>query len=243
MSADEVTGWTREELRQSIQDHPEDHDLEFHEYYCLGEIRRQPDDYYGEQRYCSKYTSLGGEGEDRRPRCRFHDGSSDTPEGQKVQPGEALAIKHGMYAEDANLIEDFSEADEALFEQIMSWAEEYGFEEGSPAHVQLESLALSKVREMRGEVYLQENGEIVLEESFDPETGQKTEREETHPLKNDLRLQKQTIDKMLGSLGLTPKAESQMDLNDSGASAAEAVGEMAQNAIDSEGGGYDPDQF
>jgi hypothetical protein len=148
-----------------------------------------------------------------------------------------------MYAEDANLIEDFSDADEALFEQIMSWAEDYGFEEGSPAHVQLESLALSKVREMRGEVYLQENGEIVLEESFDPETGQKTEREETHPLKNDLRLQKQTIDKMLGSLGLTPKAESQMDLNDSGASAAEAVGEMAQNAIESEDGGYDADQF
>jgi hypothetical protein len=96
---------------------------------------------------------------------------------------------------------------------------------------------------MRGEVYLHENGEIVVHEDVDPQTGELIENEETHPLKNDLRLQKQTIDKIMGSLGLTPKAESQMDTNDSKASAAEAIGEMASSAIEDEDAEYDPDQF
>lgn len=249
MASGELTGWTQPTVSKKRHDHESKYDFqkdwEFDEKFCLAEIRRQPEDYDGPQRYCGCTTLLGPDDLDgRRPRCRFHDGNSaDMLEdmGDDIEKGEARAIKHGMYAEDSNLKEDFSEADQKLYEQIMAWAEGYGFEEGSPAYLQLESLALSKVREMRGEVYLQENGEIQVESNFDPISEEMIETEETHPLKNDLRLQKQTILKMMSSLGLTPKSASQMNMNDSSADESDAIAEMAEEALDD--GDYNPDQF
>lgn len=248
MASDELTGWTRAKVECRRQEHESKLDFqvdwEFEEKYCLNEIARQPPEYDGPPRYCGNPTSLGDDDKDgRRPRCRFHDGYKDIDQhGQdNFKEGNAKAMKHGMYAEDSNLKDDFSEADQKLFEQIMEWAESYGFEEGSPAYMQLETLALSKVREMRSEKYLQENGEIQVEEHWNPEKEEMVENEETHPLKNDLRLQKQTILKMLDSLGLTPKSASQMDRNESSADESDAIAEMAKEALDE--GEYDPDQF
>lgn len=162
---------------------------------------------------------------------------------EQAEEGNALNLKHGMYATDANLKEHWDEADEKLYEQIMGWAEDYGFEPGTPAHQELESLALSKVRTMRGEVYLAENGEVVTREQYNPETDTVEEWEEVHELSDNVRLKKQTILRMMSQLGLTPKSEASMGKDESEASAAEAVAGMAAEALDDSDADYDPEEF
>jgi len=251
MASEKVTGWTKEEMLQKKHEHPEDHDWSFDELYCCSSIPRQPEDYDRPQRFCKSYTRKheSDDSDGRYSRCRFHNGAahgdwqSGTEAADEASEGNVRAMKHGMYAEDENLKENWSDADQILFDQVMDWAEDFGFEEGSPAYTQLESLALSKVREMRSEKYLNENGEIVEREQFNPETGEVSEWEEVHPLSDNLRLKKQTILKMMKELGLTPKAKSLMGESESKGSAAEAMADLASSAIDKDDQDYDPDQF
>lgn len=252
MATEEVTGWTYAEMLDAKEEF-ENRDsfvakrYSFEESYCLREIAFQPEDYDGPQRFCSKYTLVDRTYEERSPQCEFHGGWNDASakgsRENRLEEDNTRALKHGMYAEDSGLKEEFTEADDKLYETIMGWAEDYGFEEGSPEYSVLEDLALSKVREMRGEVYLHENGEIVTREQFDPTTGEKITEEDTHPLKNDIRLQKKTILDMMKELGLTPKAKSHMDSEQSGANALENITEIANSALDDEDAEYDPEQF
>lgn len=244
MASQKVTGWTKEDRERERREHPDDHTWEFEEFYCLAEIPHQPDDYEGPTRYCANYTKRL-EGEDRRPRCRFHDAEKNwEPEDENpISEGEARHLKHGMYAEDENLKEDFSEADKKLFEKIMGWAEDFGFEAESPAYMQLESLALSKVREMRAEKYLNEEGELVEREAWNPEEETLETWEEVHPLADHLRLKKRTILDMMKELGLTPKSQASIDASEGSANASEAIAEIAEEALDSEEAEYDPEKF
>jgi len=249
MANRQLTGWTEEQKLEARAEHPSDHRCDFHDFYCLAEIQNQPDEYGGPTRFCKKNTlKKEAEGE-RYNRCRKHNGAghndwqSGLDEADGASEGNVRAMKHGMYAEDANLKDNWDEADEKLYEKVMGWAEDYGFEEGSPEYQQLESLAMSKVRAMRGEVYLNENGEVVTRESFNPETGEKETWEEVHPLSDNVRLKKQTIIKMMKELGLTPKARSTMDESEAKASEASAMAEIASEALDGEENEYDPSQF
>jgi hypothetical protein len=158
----------------------------------------------------------------------------DDPAGQRIE--------HGMYAEDANLKDNFSAADERLYDLIMSWADRKGWEEGDPEYLLLEDFALSKVREMRAEDYLNENGEVIEREEFIEGLGKLNTYEEVHPLRNELRLQKKTVLDMMKELGMTPKSKSQMDSSETEASAMEQIADVASEAI-SDDGDYDPDQF
>ena len=248
MASGELTGWTYPrvlERKEEFQEQPMSDEYDFEETFCLTEIGKQPDEYDGPQRFCGNYTLTDDSKEGRSPTCEFHGGWRTNISKEEVQfeEGNIIGIKHGMYAEEANLKKDFSEADEKLFDLIMGWAEDYGFEEDSPEYIILEDLALSKVREMRSEVYLNENGEIITRESFDPVTGERVEEEDTHPLKNDLRLQKKTILDMMKELGLTPKAKAQMDSAETGANALEDIANIADSALDDDDEEYDPERF
>lgn len=249
MAKEELTGWTRSEKFQAKQDHPDDHDWNFDDFRCLSEITNQPEDYEGGQRFCKKYTLKKDGGESRHNRCRNHNGAahkdweSGIEEADGAEEGNARALKHGMYAEDENFKANWSEADQTVYDKVMDWAEEYGFAEGSPEYMELESLALSKVRELSAEKYLNENGEVVEREQFNPETGEVEEWEEVHPLSDNLRLKKQTIIKMMKELGLTPKARSQIGESDANASAAEQLADVASSALDDDDQDYDPEQF
>ena len=246
MANRKLTGWTKEEKLRQKSEHPSSHEYSFENYRCLAEIINQPDNYDGPVRFCKKYTLKKDDG-GRYNRCRKHNGAGhkdDSLEGlDQAEEGNTKAMTHGMYAEDENLRDNWDEADEKLYEKVMGWAEDYGFEEGSPEYQQLESLAMSKVRAMRGEVYLNENGEVVTRESFNPETGEKETWEEVHPLSDNVRLKKQTIIKMMKELGLTPKARSTMDESEAKASEASAMAEIASEALDGEENEYDPSQF
>lgn len=254
MASDELTGWLEEEYLAEQAEFGGHNGYSFTEWHCLAQIPKQPDDYDGPPRYCKNPTQpKENEAENGRgKRCRHHNGWMGTDsmeagiaagEETTFEENNAAALKHGMYAEDENLKENFSEADEALFDQIMMWAEEYGFEDGSPAFTVLESMALSKVREMRAEKYLNENGEVVERQAFDPETGNVEEWEEVHPLSDAVRLKKKTILSMMKELGLTPKAKSRMGESEAKATASEAIGKMAADALDSDDEEYDPSEF
>lgn len=250
MAKGAVTGWTKEEMFQArhkyLQNHPEADEEDFERVRCLVRIGKQPDEYDGPQRYCKKYT-LTGDGEERSPNCNYHGGWNGNYEAglaamDPPQEGEARALKHGMYAEDSNLKDDFSEADERLYELIMAWADRNGWEEGSPEYMLLEDLALSKVREMRAEKYLTEEGEVVEREEFIAELGKLNTYEQAHDLKGELRLQKKTILDMMDKLGLTPKAKSQMDSSETEASAMDQLADVAEEAVSGDHD-YDPEQF
>lgn len=252
MASQKVTGWTKAEYLKEKYEHPEDHEYTFEEFYCLAEIPRQPEDYDGPTRYCKANTRTKDDGDGRHGRCRFHNGAVGSGDGNweksleaadQAGEGNTRRMEHGMYAEDENLKENWSDADQKLFDRVMAWAEEYGFEEGSPEYEMLESLALSKVRELRSEKYLNEKGEVVEREQYDPETGTVETYEEVHSLSDNLRLKKQTILKMMKELGLTPKAKASMDESEAEAGAAEAMAEVASKALDGDGNDYDPEQF
>ena len=254
MAQQEITGWTKEEYLEQKAKHPDSHEYRFEDFYCLCKIAYQPEDYEGPERYCKKYTLLKDEDEegDRESFCRNHIGKSNgwqkgkeviEEEGHNFDENHAKSLKHGMYAEDENLKENWSEADQTVYDQVMSWAEDFGFEEGSPAHMQLESLAMSKVRELRSEKYLNENGEVVEREQWNPETEQVEEWEEVHQLADHLRLKKKTILSMMKELGLTPKAQSQIGESDAKADEASAIAEITSEALDSEDEEYDPEKF
>ncbi len=241
MSRKEITGWTQQEVEEAYEEHPDDHELDFKECYCLNEIPVQPHGYVGPPRYCRNHCATERwRGEQVRfNACRYHGAN------REILKTVEKNVKHGMYANDQNLLQNFSKADRILFEQIMSWAEEEGFEEGSPAYMSLESLAFAKVREMRAEKYIQEAGsEVVEKEIRNPETGKVVSTEEdVHPLSDNLRLKKKTIMSMMSELGLTPKSRASIGKDESKADEAETISEMASQALDSDSGEYNPDEF
>lgn len=252
MASQKVTGWTNEQLMEEQAHFEGRHGYDFTDWFCLKQIPRQPDDYDGPDRYCKNPTSPKDDEEGRHPGCHWHKGvagteaaetAADHLEDDQFEEGNTAATTHGMYTEDENLKDDFSEADEELFDLIMGWAEDYGFGEGSPAYMELESLALSKVREMRAEKYLNENGELVEREQYNPEAERVETWEEVHPLSDHLRLKKKTILSIMKELGLTPKSEAQMGEAEANASASEAIGEVAAEALDSDENEYDPGEF
>ena len=248
MAKEEITGWGKEEyLQYKFEEHPDDHEWDFEDFYCLKQIIYQPEDYDGPTRYCQKYTKPK-DGEGRYSKCYVHIGAENggteagLEAGEEFEENNAAALKHGMYAEDENLKANWSEADEAVFNKVMGWAEDYGFDEGSPEFMQLESLGLSKVRELRSEKYLNENGQVVEREQYNPETGEVQEWEEVHELADHVRLKKQTIIQMMKELGLTPKAKSQIGESDAKADEAGAVAEIVDQALDGDEE-YDPEMF
>jgi hypothetical protein len=253
MAKTELTGITDEEVHrlrsEYVNKESGNTEQEFENRRCLSKIRYQPEDYDGPKRYCPKFTLKADDGSgERSTMCDTHGGwlttepMHEAAEETQAEEGNTKGITHGMYAEDSGLKKEFSEADEKLYDLIMGWADTHGWEEGSPEYMLLEDFALTKVRSMRAEKYLNENGEIVERKEFIEALGQFETHEETHPLRGELRLQKKTAMDIQKELGLTPKAKSQMDTSESEASAMEQIADVAAEAIGGDGE-YDPEQF
>ena len=82
-----------------------------------------------------------------------------------------------MYAENWRLAEDFSEADDAMFDYILSWANIYGWpdRETDPARYDLlEQFAYDRVRSLRAEEYFED---IAAENDGQSEIGRASCRE------------------------------------------------------------------
>lgn len=273
MASQEVTGGTAEDidaLREEFQGSPLQvkHGISFETAYCITPIPRQPEDYDGPQRYCQRRVGKFTPDEwalrwdddyqeyDERtykPKCRFHGGSCNGLNGDNLTPGFAN-LKHGMYAEDWRLKEDFSEADQQMFDWILSWADIYGWppQEEDPARYDLlEQFAYDRVRTLRAEEWFEgvaegsdsgTQSEVEFRDVRDDQGVVVGEVPVPNTLSEDLRLLRKELIDIMKELGLTPKSRGQMDLMDSKQSAAEAVGDLAAEALDSETE-FDPEQF
>ena len=274
MALEEVTGADPHELaelRVEYRNTPNytQRGIPFETAYCLTRIGKQPEDYDGPTRVCKQRAMKLDEGEwadqyddeydarDERsykPYCRFHQVPHDHDHAANlVEPGFAN-LRHGMYAEDWRLREDFSESDRLLFDYIMGWAEIYGWpdREDDPARYEiLEMLAFNRVRSARGAEYFQQvaaenddgNSEVEYREVYDEQGMVVGEYPVPNTLSEDLRLLHKEIISQMREVGLTPKSRGEMDLMESQSGAHDAIGEIAREALGSDDFEYNPDAF
>lgn len=250
---DEVNGKTKAELADLKNEYQKTDnykrlDLDFDEFYCLTRIGHQPDWYDGPTRYCSRNSATRYEDskKPRHPSCVIHGGRTggnvEDLEGYLGDP--TLVVTHGMYAKDETLREDLEPREEEIVDKTLEWAEAYGWppEDEDPARYNiLERLALNFVRENRALQEVIAEGEIEVDTVMTGD-GELVDMEQPHKLAEPLRLLQKQIHDEMDDLGLTPKAQSKMDAEQSEASAAEMVSEVAKEAVDSEKD-YDPSEF
>ena len=184
MAFGEITGATAAELPDMKERHENAklynrNTIEFEDAFCLTRIGKQPEDYDGPQRFCKQYASrlTREEWEDRyddpfpetngmdsfdarayHGNCNFHGRGKNPNPTAHIRQG-FNNLKHGMHAENWRLAEDFSEADDAMFQYILSWADIYGWpdRETDPARYDLlEQFAYDRVRSLRAEEYFEE---------------------------------------------------------------------------------------
>lgn len=256
---DEIRGKTEEELERKAKDYYENvgisDNIPFEIAYCLTEIpeSRQPEDYEGPQRYCTQWAERNSENaegpEDFHSSCRMHGGAAPkqdgTPENiedlRENHNNKPTYIKHGMYTAEEHLKEHFTEEDQKLFDRVMSWAEAYGFEEGTPEYDILEQTAVERVRGARSAKYVLEEQETQDSPVFDEEGNIVTHEDAENVLSEEHQRQRKLILKMMKELGLTPKERSNMDLQEAETNASEVVAEIARESL--EEGEYDPEEF
>lgn len=251
------------------------YNLAFEDVYCLTKIPFQPDEYDGPTRYCKQYACRVTEDEwnerydDEYPERRSHENfdgrgyhPSCTRHGRSCNSAASTDhlrqgfanLKHGMYAEDWRLREDFSEEDRALFDYIMGWAEIYGWpsQDEDPARYEiLEMLAFNRVRSARAAEWFQrkadenDDGEAEIEyrEVRDDEGVVIGEVPVPNTLSEDLRLLHKTIIDQMKELGLTPKSRGEMDLMESETDMNDVVGDLASKALSKDDHSYDPSEF
>jgi len=277
MAAGELTGATAEELPAMKERHEDArlynrNAIEFEVAFCLRRIGKQPDDYDGPDRFCKRYaarltreewenryddefpTTKGHDSFDERAyhtQCQFHGRSGNPNVHDNVEVG-FTNLKHGMYAENWRLAEDFSEADAAMFDYILSWADIYGWpdRETDPGRYDLlEQFAYDRVRSLRAEEYFEEiaaendgQSEIEYRDVRDDEGVVVGEVPVPNALGEDLRLLRKDMRDQMKELGLTPKSRGKMDALEEQASAHEAIGQLADEALKGDHE-YDPTSF
>lgn len=263
MAAGEVTGADEDELQQlrlDFLDTPiEEAGVAFETAYCLHKIGKQPEEYDGPTRWCKRRAAKLTDDEwaeeyddektrkDARafhPSCQFH-GRGHGSEATLPDDRGFANLKHGMYATDRRLREDFSEADEKLYEEILEWAEIYDFptREEDPARWKLlEKLAINEVRSVRGYLYLYDEGEVQLKDIYDEQGVVVGEEPEENALSKEYRLLQSTLIDIMRELGVTPKERSKMSSQETEASAADTLAKVAEEAL-SQDNDYDPDEF
>jgi len=258
MAAGEVTGGTAQdiaELRFEFQQTPlhEDHGVSFEAAFCVVPIGKQPDEYDGPQRYCQRRVGkLEGRKDEYtddayKHNCRYHGGKCGCDRNTDNLEPYTAGITHGIYADDEHLRMDFNDAEQNLYDSIVEvWPEVYDWpaEDEDPArYLILRKVATNVVRSNRAEDYLDEEGEVHFQEIFSEDGVVVGEEPQENPLAGEYRLLVDEILSLLKELGLTPKERAKMDKVEAEAGAAETVADLAGNALDSDDGEYDPEQF
>lgn len=259
MAAREITGADNSELEDIEEEYYEtplyvEHNIPFEVAYCLSKIGKQPDHYDGPQRYCKKRSYKKDDGEfdgdqtDKaafRGRCRFHGGNGECAHPETLENPLTAGITHGAYAEDENLIMDFTDDEQELYDSIMQdWPEIYNWPDRSedPARYRiLRRVAVNEVRAIREEEYLDDH-EVHHESVFDEQGVEVGQKDAENPLAREYRLLMSEVTNQMKELGLTPKERQKMDTLEAQEGKDSALTEVAEDALggDEE---YDPDQF
>lgn len=249
MAQSEVTGADESGLWELQHEYENSNKYErtgvsFETSYCLTEIGKQPDEYDGYPRYCTKRVKRLDDG-GHAPSCRFHGGRNGSAKSlENLTP--LGSIKHGMYATDEHLEEVFSEQDQELYDWVMSWADAYGWpskEEDPSRYDDLEAVAINRVRIARSHKYILDEGERKKEEIYD-EAGNLREIENAHSLSEDTRLKRKLVTDLKKELGITPKEQARQSSDEKSSNAAEQIAKVATEAVfggEDDEQEYDPD--
>jgi len=238
MASREVTGKTHSgvaELRSDFNTKPRSEWTDFEDYYCLAKIPRQPDDYDGPDRYCAKVAK-------QNSRCKFHGGNNE-PTLENLDP--LAAMKHGMKATRENLIKDFSEADQELYDWVVEdWPKAYdiALEEDPQAEYEFHALGVEIVRNERASGYIIEQGEDGKKKVFGP-TGEIEYEDVPHYLSEMLQRNRKLVMKMEDNLGISRKARERKSETDDAADIMKSFAEVGASLITKTEKEYDPDEF
>lgn len=261
MAKNEVTGLTAPELEQRKETYEArrrkrnetDERPPFEDRFCLAHLNKQPDDYNGPQRYCLKYGT--DEFANGRTHCKFHGrnlhigGIEDNMENP-----ELAGMKHGMFAEVENLVKDFSEKDQALYDWITErYSEAYGIDPKSDpaAAYDMHRLAAEIVRAERGRGWLIQEGEVHEKEVrddegrivIDRETGDVVTEKSEHYLAKMMHRQDKKISQLERDLLVTRKERSKQESVDDAVEAMKTFSELGSSLISRDENEYNPDEF
>lgn len=240
MAKNEVTGKTKEELRELRREFEQSNRSKFYDFedcFCLAKIPRQPENYDGPPRYCVN-RDLDYESKT----CKFH-GGAGYPNPEKLEP--LANMKHGMYAKRENLIKDFSDADEQLYEWIVeTWPEAYDInvEDDPLAEYEFHALAVEIVRAERAEGFLIREGEDNKKKVFSPD-GSVHYEDIPHYLADMLQRQRKLIMRMEDNLGISRKKRMQDEKAEDATDLMKSFAEVGASLISEADEDYDPDRW
>lgn len=262
MAAGEVTGATEEELEERREAfysgeytmHAE-WGMDFEDVYCVSKIRRQPEDYDGPQRYCTNPAERMNPDAPRTkkpryaPTCRNHGGVGGVENGRKTieQNRDKYAnMKHGYWASQESILDTLTEDEKRMYEEIMEWAEVYGFpprEEDPATWEVLQDLAIERIRTLRMHEYVSDEGEVQMREVYDNQGVVVGDYDVENTLTEPQQKQRKLLMSLQKELGLTPKERNRMNKNESQRNHAEILTEIARDALSGDEHEYDPDEF
>lgn len=238
MASNEVTGKTEAQVREErakFEDKPASDWYEFEERFCLAKIPRQPDDYDGPDRYCFQ-RELDAD----TYICKFHGGAGDP---SKLEP--LANMTHGFHATRENLVKDFSDADQDLYDWITgTWPEAYDVDlsEDPLAEYEFHALATEIVRAERAEGFLIREGEDNVKKVFGP-NGEVEHEQVQHYLADMLQRQRKLIMKMEDNLGISRKKRLANETAQDATEAFKSFAEIGASLINDADTEYDPDRF
>jgi len=254
MATIEVTGKTQDEidsLREEYEEKVSDRYgvPDFEDKYCLARIPRQPDDYTGPQRYCAS-TNTWPAGSNWL--CKHHGGATDGENEYDItQHDGSESIKHGMFATQENLINDFDDKDQALYNWILrEYPKKYGIDlEQDPAsQYDIHRLAVEIVRAERGRGFLIDEGEVKETEVTDEngrvvvdDNGEIVTTKSQHYLSDMLKDQDNKITKLEKELGISRRERQKHDQTDDAVDAIKGFAELGNTLLNRDSNDYDPD--
>lgn len=240
MAQNEITGASKAEvaeMREQFENSVKSDLYDFEEWFCLFQIPFQPEEYEGEPRFC-KQTAACLE----TYRCRFHRGRCNPQ--NLLPPGEAN-YKHGGFADIETVKSMFTDDQQALYDDILTWAETYHIEpdENPSEWHDLEMLAGEAARQLGTSKWLRENGETVEVPIFSPD-GMIADYE-TQPSKvaEEHRRITQLVLQIKKDLGLSRKDRMKMDDMESASDKVDALAETMGAMVGSREKDYDPDEY
>jgi hypothetical protein len=247
MAKKSVSGKTEDELdelRKEFENSPASEEKTFEQAYCLAKIPRQPDDYDGPDRFCAS-TDLR-----RWDLCKFH-GGAGCGNAENLDP--LANMKHGMYATEEHLVEDFDEKDRALYDWVLTtYPEAYDIDliEDPSSHHALRNLAIEMVRAERGYGYLIREGEKVEKPVRNAEgelvvdgDGEVVTEDSEHYLAGMMNRQNNLLISIKKSLGITRKQRLEREETSEGTEAIETIAEIGAEVIDPDAKEYDPNRY
>ena len=240
MASTKVTGKTKSELQELKREFLQTNRgklYDFEDCFCLSKIPRQPDDYNGPQRYCVSRNVKA-----KTKRCKFHLGYAP-PNPEHLDP--LANMKHGMNAKRENLVKDFSDADQQLYDWVVEeWPEAYdvNVDDDPLSEYEFHALAIEIVRAERAEGFLIREGEDNQKKVFGPD-GSVHYEDIPHYLADMLQRQRKLIMRMEDNLGISRKKRLQNETAKDATEVMKSFAEVGASLISETDAGYDPDDW